>query len=312
MSSSNHTMIVSATGLSKVFRDFWRRPKVCAVDSLDLELRPGEVLGLLGPNGSGKSTTIKMILGLLRPTHGRIEILGRSPDHPTVRARIGYLPELSHLYQYLTPRETLDFYGGLFGLPRRTRRERTAQLLDMVDLEDAADRPVGEFSKGMARRVGLAQALINDPEIIILDEPTSGLDPLGRHNVKSIVRTLAQAGKTVLLSSHLLGEIEDVCDRVAILHRGKLQAEGRLDHLLARHEHVRLTLPNLPPEALESLCADIAARTGSRPAVDRPAMTLEEYFLEVVARADGTGGVPPQPRTAPFLGGRTAEKDRTP
>jgi ABC-2 type transport system ATP-binding protein len=300
--------ILTATALTKVFRDFWRRPKVRAVDDLHLVLHPGEVLGLLGPNGSGKSTTIKMILGLLRPTHGRIQVFGQSPESPSVRARIGYLPELSHLYQYLTPRETLEFYGGLFDLPRRVCRERTEQLLAMVDLSEVANRPVGEFSKGMARRVGLAQALLNDPDIVILDEPTSGLDPIGRHAVKGIIRTLAKAGKTVLLSSHLLGEIEDVCDRVAILYRGKLQAEGRLDGLLARNEHVRLTLDNVPASELEALCALIASRTGAPPTVDHPSMTLEEYFLEVVAKADGEHGVLTPPTIASFLETPSATK----
>lgn len=299
--TSSPDSVLSACALTKVFRDFWRRPKVRAVENLDLCLHRGEVLGLLGPNGSGKSTTIKMMLGLLRPTHGTITAFGRSPDAPAVRARIGYLPELSHLYQYLTPRETLDLYGGLFDLPRKTRRARSDELLAMVDLSDVADRPVGEFSKGMARRVGLAQALLNDPDIVILDEPTSGLDPIGRHDVKGIVRTLARAGKSVLLSSHLLGEVEDVCDRVAILYRGRLQAEGRLEGLLARKEQVRLTLADLPPSAVETLCAEIAARVGAQPVVDHPAMTLEEYFLEIVARADGTHGRPAAPRFAAFL-----------
>lgn len=305
MSTTETTAVIHAQGLTKVYRDFWRRPKVRAVEALDLTLRPGEVLGLLGPNGSGKSTTIKMFLGLLRPTQGTIRILGHAPNHAEVRSRTGYLPELSHLYNYLTPRETLDFYGALFDLPRAVRRERTAQLLDMVGLADAADRVVGEFSKGMARRVGLAQALVNDPDLVVLDEPTSGLDPIGRHHVKGIVRTLAQRGKTVLLSSHLLGEIEDVCDRVAILYRGRLQAEGQLKDLLSRREKIRLTLPTLEPGALDALCHEIAQRTGgTAPVLDHPAMSLEEFFLEVVSRADGEAAQLTTPSIATFLGHR--------
>ncbi len=312
MNSSENRPILEMHSLTKVFRDFWRRPKVLAVDSLDLTLHPGEVLGLLGPNGSGKSTAIKMVLGLLRPTRGGVRVLGCSPDCPGMRSRIGYLPELSHLYHYLTPRETLDFYGGLFSLPRSVRRARSEELLAMVGLTDAADRAVGEFSKGMARRVGLAQALINDPDLVILDEPTSGLDPIGRHHVKGIVRTLAGRGKTVLLSSHLLGEIEDVCDRVAILFRGRLQAEGLLASLLARREKIRLTLPSLAPDALDALCAEVARRTGETPSIDHPAMTLEEFFLEVVAKADGESAAAKMPQVADFLGGAPSPEASSP
>jgi len=311
--NSNSDNVLSISGLTKIYRDFWQRPKVRAVSQLDMSLQRGEVLGLLGPNGSGKSTAIKMILGLLQPTAGRISILGTTPDDPAVRARIGYLPELSHLYRYLTPHETLELYGGLFSLPRQIWLARSAELLEMVGLTEAAHRPVGEFSKGMARRVGLAQALINNPDIVILDEPTSGLDPLGRHDVKEIVRTLAAAGKSVLLSSHLLGEVEDVCDRVVILYRGQLQAEGRLDQLLARREQVRLTLPEISTAELDTVCAAIAAKTGTPPTVDHPVMTLEEYFLEIVARAGAAESQkrPPAPTMAAFLKNHATAEDTT-
>lgn len=286
--------------LGKTFRDFWLRPRVRAVDDLSLEVHAGEVLGLLGPNGSGKSTTIKMLLGLLRPTAGAVSLFGRAPDDPAVRARIGYLPEVSTLYRHLTPRETLDYFAALFDLPRPVRRERTAQLLAMVGLEDAADRPVGEFSKGMARRVGLAQALVNDPDFVVLDEPTSGLDPIGRHQVKTLVRQLADRGKTVLLSSHLLAEVADVCDRVAVLYRGRLQATGRVSDLLARRESLRFTIP-APDDAatVERLRAAFRAETGADPDVDHPTMTLEDYFLGIIARVDGDAAV--RPTLAPFL-----------
>jgi len=220
------------------------------VDDVNLSIASGEVFGLLGPNGSGKSTTIKMMLGLLRPTSGSVQYtirgtaftLHNASIASIVRERIGYLPELSRLYNYLTPRETLHFYGGLFNLPAKLCRERTDQLLEMVGIAEAADRAVGEFSKGMARRVGLAQALINDPDIIILDEPTSGLDPIGRHHVKNVIRDLARQGKAVLLSSHLLEEVENVCDRIAILHNGTLRAEGKLDEILVGDGGKRLSL----------------------------------------------------------------------
>ena len=173
MSSTDHA-VIQAVGLTKVFRDFWRRARVRAVHDLDLDVRPGEVFGLLGPNGSGKSTTIKMILGLLYPTRGRVTVFGRAPDDVGIKTRIGYLPEESYLYRFLNARETLDYYGTLFRLDRRDRRRRIEELLEMVGLRSAARRPVGEYSKGMARRIGLAKALINDPDLLILDEPTSG------------------------------------------------------------------------------------------------------------------------------------------
>lgn len=296
--------IIKAEGLTKIFRDFWKRPKIRAVDGLSFEVKKGEVLGLLGPNGSGKSTTIKMILGLLHPSAGKLSVLGASPDNPAVRLHVGYLPELSHLYQYLTPRETLSFFGGLFGIPSGVKRERTEQLLEMCGITDAADRAVGEFSKGMARRVGLAQCLINDPDLVILDEPTSGLDPIGRHNVKEIIRKLSENGKTVLLSSHLLGEIEDVCDRVAVLFRGKLISEGSLDSILSRNEQIRITVPVLDETALAGICAEIQTKTGKSPVIDHPAMTLEQFFLQAVEKAEGSSKL--EPKIAGFLGGKTS------
>ncbi len=299
--SATAPAMVCITQLTKVFRDFWRRPRVTAVDALSLTVGPGEVLGLLGPNGSGKSTTIKLLLGLLHPTAGAIEVLGGQPTDTAVRARIGYLPEISHLYHYLTPRETLDFYGGLFDLPRRERRERADQLLERVGLSDVANRAVGEFSKGMARRLGLAQALLNNPDLVILDEPTSGLDPIGRHAVKELVRTLGRQGKTVILSSHLLGEIEDVCDRVVILFRGRLQAEGPLNDLLARPDRILLHLPDLPAQALEELRNLIAGHTGAAPEVTRDNRTLEQFFLDVVHAAGRTGAERQEQWVAPFL-----------
>ena len=211
--------IVRAVGLTKVFRDFWGRPKAKAVNDIDFEIGQGEVVGLLGPNGSGKSTTVKMLLGLLYPTGGRLTVLGRSPRAVETKREIGYLPEDSYLYKYLTAEETLDFFGSLFSLSRADRRNRIDQLLDMVGMSHARHRRVGEFSKGMARRIGLAQAMINDPAFLILDEPTSGLDPLGCKEVKDLILTLKARGKTVLITSHLLSDIEDVCDRVIILSK---------------------------------------------------------------------------------------------
>src|SRR5437764_5175398 len=189
--------VVVVRGLTKVFKDFWGRPKAKAVDNVDFEVRPGEVFGLLGPNGSGKSTTVKMLLGLLYPTKGHIEVFGHSPRHVATKSRIGYLPEESYLYRYLSSHETLDFFGKLFTLSDEQRQQRSEQLLEMVGLTQTRTRAVGEFSKGMQRRIGLAQALINDPDLIILDEPTAGLDPIGCREVKDLIIALARRGKAV-------------------------------------------------------------------------------------------------------------------
>ena len=223
--------VIELKDVRKTFRDFWLRPTVAAVDGLSLQVRGGEVFGLLGPNGSGKSTTIKMILGLLDPSGGTIELFGKSPRSIAVRKRLGYLPELSYLHPFLTAKETLMYYAGLCGLKHAVAAERTRQLLEMVGLKEAAKRPVGGFSKGMARRVALAAALIGKPELLVLDEPTSGLDPVSTKEVKTLVKALAAGGMTVLMTSHLLADAEDVCDRVMILNHGKSVAEGRVDEL---------------------------------------------------------------------------------
>ena len=275
--------VVSADNLKKIFRDFWRRPKKLAVDGVSFAIRKGEVFGLLGPNGSGKSTTIKMLLGLLQPTAGAVRLFGLDPASPRAKARIGYLPELSHFHPYLTPRETLRYYGGLFDMPSKLRHERAERLLARVGVADAADRPVGEFSKGMARRIGLAQALLNEPDLVILDEPTSGLDPIGRHEVKTLIKELASEGRTVLLSSHLLAEVEDVCDRVVILGDGRICAEGRLDALLKAREGLQMTITGMAPERAESFRLQMESE-GARVVLDRPSMTLEAFFLEVIER----------------------------
>ena len=223
--------VIELKDVRKTFRDFWLRPTVAAVDGLSLEVRRGEVFGLLGPNGSGKSTTIKMILGLLDPSGGTVRLFGKSPRSVEARSRLGYLPELSYLHPFLTAKETLMYYAGLCGLRHKVAAERTRQLLAMVDLTDAAKRPVGGFSKGMARRVALAAALIGKPELLVLDEPTSGLDPVSTKEVKTLVKALAAGGMTVLMTSHLLADAEDICDRVMILNHGKSVAEGRVAEL---------------------------------------------------------------------------------
>lgn len=277
--------IVSAEGLSKVFHDFWLRPRVKAVGGIDFEIRRGEVFGLLGPNGSGKSTTIKMMLGLLFPSAGTLRVLGQSPRDVKTKQRIGYLPEESYLYPYLTARETLKFYASLFALPAEETRQRIGELLDLIGLSHTGSRKVGEFSKGMMRRIGLAQSIINDPELVILDEPTSGLDPLGVRQVKDLILHLAERGKTVLLSSHLLADVEDVCDRVAILYNGKIQAMGGMDELLEERSRQRFTTASLTSEQTDQTLAFFRDELRQEAEVDHPRRNLERFFLEVVERA---------------------------
>lgn len=284
--SPNGEVVVSVRGLTKVFKDFWGRPKARAVDNVDFEVRRGEVFGLLGPNGSGKSTTVKLLLGLLYPTKGHIRVFDHSPRHVATKARIGYLPEESYLYRYLNSRETLQFFGNLFELPADDRRQRTEQLLEMVGLSQVHLRAVGEFSKGMQRRIGLAQALINDPDLVILDEPTSGLDPIGCREVKDLIIALARRGKTVILSSHLLADVEDVCDRVVIYYGGKIQAMGRLNDLLATPDAIRITTPALARPTMERVLEIIRKDVAEdKVRIDTPTQNLESYFLQVVQKA---------------------------
>jgi ABC-2 type transport system ATP-binding protein len=302
----SNTPMIQAEHLTKVFRDFWRRPKVKAVRDVSLSVRSGEVFGLLGPNGSGKSTTLKMVLGLLHPTSGYLRVMGRSPREVKIKARIGYVPEESYLYPYLTCEETLDFYGTLFDLNAGERRRRIEQLLEMIGLQHARRRRVGEFSKGMARRVGLAQALINDPDLIILDEPTSGLDPLGCRQVKDLIRALARRGKTVVLSSHLLADVEDICDRVVILYNGQIQAQGPVNELLEERERYRLMLPaEVSSDVLGRVLAAVRAELGREPELDHPRRDLEQFFIEVVENArrhaQEASGVGPSPGVAAYL-----------
>lgn len=223
--------VIALDGVCKTFRDFWLRPTVKAVDGLSLHVARGEVFGLLGPNGSGKSTTIKMILGLLAPSSGRVSLFGLPPRSVEARRRLGYLPELSYLHPFLTARETLLYYAGLCGLRRRVASDRAAQLLKMVGLQDVATRAVGGFSKGMARRLALAASLVGKPDLLVLDEPTSGLDPISTKEVKTLVKALARGGMTVLTTSHMLADAEDICDRVMIVNHGKAVAEGRVAEL---------------------------------------------------------------------------------
>lgn len=311
--SDAQSQVIIAENLCKTFRDFWGRPKVRAVDNVSFVVNSGEVFGLLGPNGSGKSTTLKMILGLLHPTHGRLEVLGRWPRDVQNKSRIGYLPEESYLYPYLTCEETLFFYGRLFDLPPDLLRDRIEQLLGMIGLRHARGRLVGEFSKGMMRRIGLAQALINDPDLVILDEPTSGLDPIACRQVKDLILALARRGKTILLSSHLLADVEDVCDRILILYDGRARAQGAVRDLLEVKTQTRITLQEIPPDKLREVLALLRAALGSEPALEHPRRNLERFFLDVVAEAQrasaASTGAQPTQTVARYLGGDGSNKD---
>lgn len=251
--------IIEIKDLSKTFLDFWQRPSVKALQGLNLTVSKGDVIGLLGPNGSGKSTTIKLILGLLKPTAGFVRVLGEDPSSVTTKRRIGYLPEISNLHKYLTPRETLKYYAGIFGLDSKTTERRTTELLEMVGLKDTKNREIGSFSKGMARRVAFAQTLIGNPDLIILDEPTSGLDPIGSASVKEWTLALARVGKTVFMTSHLLSDVEDLATHIAILNNGKKVVSGSIDELLPDRKAVKEAI------RLESFFLDIVQKEKAPP-----------------------------------------------
>ncbi len=309
-STTTHTdqPVVATQRLTKVFRDFWMRSRAKAVDDLTIEIRPREVFGLLGPNGSGKSTTIKLMLGLLRPSSGRLLVFGKRPTDVAIKRRIGYLPEESYLYPFLNARETLDYYARLFEIDHRTRAKRVDELLDMVGLTHAQFRPVREYSKGMQRRIGLAQALINDPDLLILDEPTTGLDPIGTRQVKDLIIELGRRGKTIVLSSHLLSDVEDVVDRMVILYGGKVRGEGTCEQLLEEHNKTTIETDSLDEDTLAEIDALIRRRSGGEKAVlsvSHPRQKLEELFLGIVEQARSerleTAGVQQGGQTAAFL-----------
>jgi ABC-2 type transport system ATP-binding protein len=282
--------VVETRNLSKVYRDFWGRQKVRALKALDLEIRQGEIFGLLGPNGSGKTTTIKLLLGLLFPTSGQALVFGRDATDVAKNERLGYLPEESYLYRFLNAEETLDFYGRLFDMPSAVRRKRSAELIELVGLGWAKRRQLKEYSKGMARRIGLAQALINDPELILLDEPTSGLDPIGTREMKDLILKLKSQGKTVLMSSHLLADVQDVCDRIAILHQGELKELGRVDTLLKVRDETEIRARGLSEAAQNEIRAVIERHHGTVLAMDNPTTTLEELFLTIVRDSEARPG----------------------
>jgi ABC-2 type transport system ATP-binding protein len=300
---------ISIQGLTKIYRSPLGGKGVKALDDLTLDIAQGETLAIIGPNGSGKTTTLKILLGLIFPTYGEAAILGRSIFNMRAREKVGYLPEEPYFYDCFNAEELLDYYGKLFGLTRGVRLKRMEELLRLVGLSERRKAPLREYSKGMRQRAGLAQALINDPEVLILDEPTSGLDPEGAYQMRRLIRELRQRGKTILLSSHFLAQVEDLCDRVAILDRGTLKACGSLSELVGETRQIRVTaaggddllaelgrlaksvektenkiIAETDEEAnLMQIIDLVRARGGQLLEVRRPRPTLEELFIQVVS-----------------------------
>ncbi|HJT77243.1 MAG TPA: ABC transporter ATP-binding protein [Gemmataceae bacterium] len=296
-------VIVETRKLTKVYRDFWGRQKKVALRALNLEIYRGEIFGLLGPNGSGKTTTIKLLLGLLFPTDGEAFLFNQPAAYVKKNERIGYLPEESYLYRFLNAEETLDFYGRLFNMPGGQRRERGQRLIEMVGLAADRKRILKEYSKGMRQRIGLAQALINDPELVILDEPTSGLDPLGTRWMKDLIMKLRDEGKTVIMCSHRLDDVQDVCDRIAILYDGELQELGEVQALLQDAGRLEVQASGVPLEdELRAELEDVLRRHGGKlESFGHPTTTLEELFLRIVAESKARPGrrfLPPEQRPA--------------
>jgi ABC-2 type transport system ATP-binding protein len=283
-------VVIQTRNLTKDYRDFWGRQKVRALQGLDLEVRQGEIFGLLGPNGSGKTTTIKLLLGLLFPTAGEALVFGRKATDVNKNERIGYLPEESYLYRFLNAEETLDFYGRLFDMSTDVRRQRVAELIEMVGLGWAKRRQLKEYSKGMTRRIGLAQALINNPDLIVLDEPTTGLDPIGTREMKDLILRLKSEGKTVLMCSHLLADVQDVCDRIAILYQGELKELGRVDSLLTVRDVTQIRAERLSEAAKAEISAVIQRHGGELLGIENPTTTLEELFLNIVRESEAHPG----------------------
>ena len=271
---------VSVRGLTKVFPLPFRRAKLVAVRDLNLSIERGQVYGLLGPNGSGKSTTLKIILGLVAPSRGSTTIFGRDSREVGSREAVGFLPENPYFYKYLTGAETLRFYGKLCGLGGKQLHTRTNELLELVGLTNARDRRLGGYSKGMLQRIGLAQALVQEPKLVVLDEPTAGVDPAGSREIRDLILSLKRRGITVLLSSHLLAQVQEICDRVGILAQGVLVREGRVADLLAIENQTELILQNATPEVLAQIAA-LLEKSPTRLLEQRqPQTTLERLFLE--------------------------------
>src|SRR5882672_7548135 len=274
---------VAVEGLTKVFPVPFHRQSIVAVRDLNLRVEPGEVYGLLGPNGSGKSTTLKIILGLVSPTRGRTKIFGRDSSLVESRAAVGFLPENPYFYKFLTGEETLRFFGKLCRLNGARLKDRVRELLELVGLTNARDQRLRTYSKGMLQLIGLAQALINEPKLVVLDEPTAGVDPAGSRDIRNLIADLKRRGITVLLSSHLLTQVQEICDRVGILARGALVREGRLEELITIENRSELVLENAS-EALVNEIEKLAASSNAKLIERRrSATTLERLFLDATS-----------------------------
>jgi len=282
-------IVLQTDGLSKVYRSLFTRAGVRALDNLDLRIRLGETYSIVGPNGSGKTTTLKIILGLISPTAGTTTIFGSKIGDLAVRRRLGFLPEDAYLYDCFNGEELLDFYAGLFGYSRSRRKQLVDELLALVGMQESRRVPFRECSKGMRQRIALGQALVNDPELLILDEPTSGLDPAGRHQMTRIILELKRRGKTILLCSHFLAEVEEVCDRVGILYMGRLVAEGSLAELTGEPTEIVVTTSDLAPAQAQQI-ADHPGVVSVEAGVLRITRSEEDQLWAVLQRVHQAGG----------------------
>lgn len=277
--------VVEINNLTKVYRNLFASREVKAVDNLSFFIRRGEVCGFLGPNGAGKTTTIMLLLGFLKPTSGTISVLGQKPSHVGVKERIGFLPEESYFYKFFNADEILDYYGNLFKMESKVKKRRIDELIEMVGLQEARKRRLREYSKGMLRRIGIAQALINDPEFIILDEPTSGLDPIGTQEVKDLIINLKRSGKTILMSSHLLADVQGVCDRVILLHQGKLIVEGPTREILSKKGYIKFEVQD-DAESTKEQIRNFTEQNGIRiTSMGTSTISLEEFFVKSIKNA---------------------------
>ncbi|MFN6017029.1 MAG: ABC transporter ATP-binding protein [Verrucomicrobiota bacterium] len=275
---------VEIRNLVKDFKTSFRRKPLRAVDDVSIRIMPGEVYGLIGPNGSGKSTTMKALLGLVAPSSGQCSIYGRDSLKVDSRDEVGFLPENPYFYKHLSGAETLKFYGKLCGLGGRKLEDRVGELLALVDLEGARDRRLGGYSKGMLQRIGLAQALVQEPRLVILDEPTAGVDPLGSRQIRDLILKLRERGITVFLCSHLLEQVQEVCDRVGIIFRGKMVREGKLEDLIAIEDQSEIVLRDASPELLEKIKALVESTPGASVVkTGKPRTTLERLFLREIS-----------------------------
>lgn len=273
---------IRTDSLTKKYSLGWGRGRLLALDGLNLRVSEGEVYGLLGPNGSGKSTTLKLILNLVWPTDGEAWIFDVPCDKVVSRLHVGFLPENPYFYRYLTGVETLEFYGKLCGMSGPVLKKRIDELLEMVGLAHARDRRLAGYSKGMLQRIGLAQALIHDPRLLLLDEPTAGVDPIGSKEIRDLILRLKGMGKTVLLSSHLLAQVQDVCDRIGVLNLGKMILEGGVSQLVSDQRRLSITVQDLPDAGRAAVEAAVQAAGGKVVQVEHPQTTLESLFLEAL------------------------------